>query len=221
MIDYTVRYTKSYWLSIKVKNTGEVIVYCNREHSKKYVEEFVKECENEIKEMVRKQCSTHKPLSYGDKVLYLGKEYEIKRGTKKTAFDKDCVYIASEKKIATELALLYKKEAEVIIGGLIRDKAAEMNLNFEFYKITSAERIWGCCKTSSSGVGSSKLYFSWRLLSAPLDVIEYVVVHELAHIKIPNHNQEFWDFVSIYIPDYYKKHDCYESINNKVRFYCL
>lgn len=221
MIDYTLKYTKSCWLSIKVKNTGEVVVYCNRQHSEKYVQEFISKHENEIVEIVKKQCETHKPLLYGDRVLYLGKEYEIKRRAGRISFDKDSVYIDPSKKITSELASLYKKEANNIIGNLIKRKSAEMNLNYECFKITSAEKIWGCCKTSRRGIGLSKLYFSWRLISAPISVIEYVVVHELAHIQIQNHEQEFWDFVSQYVPDYRKKHECYEAINNKVQFYCL
>ena len=63
-------------------------------------------------------------------------------------------------------------------------------------KITSAKKRWGSC--SSRG----NLNFSWRLVLAPLPVIDYVVVHELAHIIHRNHSKRFWALVKKLYPNY-------------------
>ena len=62
--------------------------------------------------------------------------------------------------------------------------------------VRSQKHLWGSC--SSDGV----LRFNWRLVMAPPPVIDYVVVHELCHIKHPHHQKPFWDAVAAVLPDY-------------------
>lgn len=63
-------------------------------------------------------------------------------------------------------------------------------------KITSAQKRWGSCS------GKNSLCFSWRLMLLSPEAIDYVVVHELAHIRHHNHSREFWAFVREILPDY-------------------
>ena len=71
-----------------------------------------------------------------------------------------------------------------------------MNVNATSIRIGNAKSYWGCCS------GNNGLTFSWRLMQASDDVIDYVVVHELAHIKEHNHSKKFWEEVKKVIPDY-------------------
>lgn len=63
-------------------------------------------------------------------------------------------------------------------------------------KITSARTRFGSCS------GKNSLCFSWRLMLYPAEAIDYVVVHELAHIRHHNHSRDFWAFVASAMPDY-------------------
>lgn len=63
-------------------------------------------------------------------------------------------------------------------------------------KITSARKRYGSCS------GKNSLCFSLYLMQSPMDSIEYVVVHELCHIKHHNHGKAFWALVEQYLPDY-------------------
>ena len=63
-------------------------------------------------------------------------------------------------------------------------------------KITSARTRFGSCS------GKNSLCFSWRLMGYPEAAVDYVVVHELAHITHKNHGPRFWVLVERYIPDY-------------------
>jgi len=63
-------------------------------------------------------------------------------------------------------------------------------------KIGNARSYWGCCS------GSNRIIFSWRLMQASDDIIDYVVVHELTHIKEHNHSGKFWKEVEKVLPDY-------------------
>ena len=62
--------------------------------------------------------------------------------------------------------------------------------------ITSARTRWGSCSTRGS------VSFTWRLIMAPLAVVDYVILHELAHTQIPNHSRHFWDRMGQLLPDY-------------------
>lgn len=63
-------------------------------------------------------------------------------------------------------------------------------------KITSAEKRFGSCNAKNS------ICYSWRLMQYPAEAIDYVVVHELAHIKHKNHGKEFYRLIENFLPDY-------------------
>ena len=90
----------------------------------------------------------------------------------------------------------YKKQARKIILGRIAYYAPSMGVSPAIVRIGSAKRSWGSC--TSAG----KLSFSWRLMLAGPDEIDYVVVHELAHLKQLNHSKAFWEIVAAVLPDH-------------------
>ena len=63
-------------------------------------------------------------------------------------------------------------------------------------KISSAQKRFGSCSAQNA------LNFSYRLMMYPVDAIDYVVVHELAHIKHHNHSRDFYNLIKKYMPDY-------------------
>ncbi len=65
--------------------------------------------------------------------------------------------------------------------------------------IRNQEKRWGSC--SHSGV----LRFNWKVIMAPLSVVDYVIAHELCHLLIKNHSEKFWSKLSSIVPDYKKK----------------
>lgn len=71
-----------------------------------------------------------------------------------------------------------------------------MNVSPTGTKITSAITRWGSCS------GKNNLCFSYRLMLLPDDIIDYIVVHELAHIRVKNHSSKFYLEVMKYMPDY-------------------
>jgi len=63
-------------------------------------------------------------------------------------------------------------------------------------RISSARTRWGSCSTRGT------LSFTWRLILAPQDVVDYVVVHELCHLRELNHSKNYWALVEEIMPDY-------------------
>jgi len=77
--------------------------------------------------------------------------------------------------------------------------AEKMGLYPTGVKITSARSRFGSCS------GRNSICFSWRLMEYPEEAIDYVVVHELAHIAEKNHGPAFWSLVGKYMPDYIER----------------
>jgi predicted metal-dependent hydrolase len=144
-------------------------------------------------------------VNYGNRVPYRGKEW-IVGGVpgRKVFFDnafcvpvhltpeqikRACVqiYRLLAKRDLSEKAAEYAAKMSVALGGDFRPTSI---------KINGAKTRWGSCSAKKS------LNFSWRLMMAEDDVIDYVVVHELAHIKEMNHSPKFWAVVAIILPDY-------------------
>jgi predicted metal-dependent hydrolase len=74
-------------------------------------------------------------------------------------------------------------------------RGREMNLAPRRIGVRNQRRRWGSCS------GHGALSFNWRLIMAPPEVLDYVVVHELAHLAHPNHSRAFWDLVRRHYPD--------------------
>lgn len=73
-----------------------------------------------------------------------------------------------------------------------------LNLGYNKVMISDLKYRWGSCTPKNN------LNFNWRLIKAPMFVIEYVIVHELAHFLESNHTLRFWNIVSVQVPHYQK-----------------
>ncbi|MBU0580228.1 MAG: M48 family metallopeptidase [Candidatus Margulisbacteria bacterium] len=139
----------------------------------------------------------------GEKFLFLGKEFALSvvEGLRTPlTFDNGFLLSAEYSKQAKETFIQwYKAEAYKIFNSRTVQLAAAYDLSCQKVKINSARTRWGSC-TSRGNIN-----FSWRLIMAPLNVIDYVIVHELAHLKHKNHRKHFWQMVKKICPEF-KKH---------------
>lgn len=90
----------------------------------------------------------------------------------------------------------YKDQAERTIAVRLARYATMTGLQYENASLSNAKRRWG------SASGNGRLRFNWRLIMAPLEVIDYVVVHELMHLVERNHSRAFWERVREVMPEY-------------------
>ena len=95
----------------------------------------------------------------------------------------------------------YKEQAVRTIRDRLQFYSQTMRLSPRRERISSARHQWGGCSSRNT------LSFSWRLMMAPLSVIDYIVVHELGHIKEKNHSPRFWKIVETTLPDYRTRRD--------------
>lgn len=89
-----------------------------------------------------------------------------------------------------------KIQANILLNDRVKHFEKIMNLCANGVKITSAEKRWGSCS------GKNSLCFSYKLALLPVELVDYVVVHELAHILEKNHSNKFYAIIEKYMPDY-------------------
>lgn len=95
-----------------------------------------------------------------------------------------------------DLDKFYKEEAKKIILPIVEKYSHIMKLYPTEIKFRKNKRTWGSCNYKNG------LNFNTLLVKFPMEAIEYVVVHELAHIKQKNHSAKFWNIVRNFCPDY-------------------
>ena len=91
------------------------------------------------------------------------------------------------------------RRAKEILPPKVRHYAALMGVQPARITITSARTRFGSCS------GKNALSFSWRLMDYPEEAIDYVVVHELAHIRHHDHSRAFYDFIASVMPDHQRR----------------
>ncbi len=89
-----------------------------------------------------------------------------------------------------------RSQARTVIGDAVKRQSARMHARPASLTIRDQRTRWGSCSTSGT------LSFNWRLVMAPPEVMEYVVIHELAHLFHHNHSKDFWALVAAYAPGF-------------------
>lgn len=146
----------------------------------------------------------------GETVYLLGKQYKMKiiPSTKNTIAVKGKYfeinirenYIENKKYIRRVYDKWLKEYAEQILGNLIVRYQAilkKYNIKIPKLEIRQMKTRWGSCIPACN-----KVIFNLNLIKTPMCCIEYVVLHELAHFKYQNHSKNFYNFITIFMPDW-------------------
>ena len=145
------------------------------------------------------------PLLERSTIKYLGRDYQVvidvgERHWPPVVIEDDVIVVRCVKAELAEgiLERWYRRQAKAVISGAIELYKGHMGVNYESLSIKDQKTRWGSC--SSKG----NLNFSWRLILAPKYALDYVVVHELAHLREMNHSEKFWKIVGTYYSEYQK-----------------
>lgn len=141
-------------------------------------------------------------------LYFLGESYPIhliQHDTKRTKliFDETSfiLYYHSydEKNFQKHIDHFYKEEAKHRIPSFVDRWSEKMKLSYNTVSFRKTKRQWGSCSAKND------LSFNTMMMKLPLGIIEYIIVHELAHIKHKHHQKAFWHLVEAYLPTY-KQH---------------
>ena len=190
-------------IALVIDFDGSLIVRAPLRTSRAIIEQLVFEKTDwiqERQEWIRQRSGAPHHFEEGEHFYYLGKAYPLQYANHihLPLFLSDKFHLNKPLQTHAKNVFLawYRDQACQIIGERTFILAKHHYLVYKQIRITSARTRWGSC--SSSGT----LNFSWRLVMAPLEVIDYVIAHELAHLKIPNHSIDFWKFVAQLSPEY-------------------
>lgn len=146
--------------------------------------------------------------------LYLGKEYILHIGnhTKIALYENRLLFpqvllFRLEKEITT----WYLQQARKVIGNQVTFYAKEMKTTYASLKFSDTTSQWGSCSRDNN------LQFSWRLIMAPLLVLNYVVIHELTHTLEKNHSSNFWSKVRFHNPSYKQQIKWLQKYGNSLK----
>ena len=138
----------------------------------------------------------------GERLPYLGSEIvvcrcapERKRAT--VDLDGDVLHVSSgEGRVRDAVVCWYRSRAAVVFGEAVARWSAACGLAPRSVLVRDQKHRWGSCGPDGT------IRLNWRLVMAEQRVIEYVVVHELAHLRHKNHGPEFWAEVAGLVPDH-------------------
>jgi predicted metal-dependent hydrolase len=194
-------------ISIHITPVGDLVVKAPRLIPvfliNRFVSNHLKWIEKHLEKFKVNPTVRNKKYTEGEKYLYLGKEYPLHLGEYKEISVTSVLNFPKhlEFRIQKELLDWYLKQARLKITERVKYFSALMEAEYKEILFSDTRSKWGSCSRDNS------LQFCWRLIMAPILVIDYVVVHELTHIFEKNHSDDFWRKVRRYKPAYkqYKK----------------
>ncbi len=139
----------------------------------------------------------------GAQLPYLGKTVTIALGAGALAFDTETLRLSLPLPVQADMQQIkdrvqgwLQNEAKRIFGERLVVYAEKLGVTYSMVALSSAATRWGSC--SSDG----KIRLNWRLIHFPMSIIDYVVAHELSHLREMNHSPAFWQTVESIFPEF-------------------
>lgn len=198
-------------VSITITKKAEIIVRAPSHICDRVINEIVRKKSSWInKKLATFKPANEKKFTNGEFFLFLGKEYCLINDEQSDLPDIHMnipriegtdIVIHSPLPSETKEVMIswYKKQAASIIPERCFFISKKTGITFSTIKISDAKKRWGSCGLRGS------LNFAWRLVMCPMEIIDYVIIHELVHIEIRNHSRMFWKKVESFMPDYREK----------------
>ena len=164
----------------------------------------------------------------GEAFPYLGRHYRLKVIRSASEKEGQCNLISgrfmveidralnterSTRTVKKALITWFEKHAKEKIPERVELYAGQMGTWPERIQIKNHKRRWGSC--SHNGI----IRFNWKIIMAPMTIVDYVIVHELCHLNHPHHSAQFWQKVQTIIPDYAKRRDKLKEFSFQIRIF--
>lgn len=204
-VNYSIVYSNRKTMSIVIERDRSVVVRVPHNTSEDVI---TQEIEKRKRNILRKINHIQKyPLEKqtkefvsGESLLYLGKPYQlfvVDKPINGVIFDSKFIISKQNQKRAKQLFKdWYQNSATETIVPKAISIAKQIGVSYNKINILDLKYRWGSCTPKDN------IHFNWRLIKAPMNVIEYIIVHELTHLLEANHTPEFWNRVRTSLPRY-------------------
>ncbi len=167
--------TKRKSLSLKITNDGNLEIHAPLKMKTEDIEQFIKSKSNWINKQL-KEVERKKKFA----IQFDFQNFKYLLGTK------------SEK----EKNFSYKAYAQQVLPGIAEKISTNMDIKFKSYRTITSKRVWGTFSNKK------ELSINYKCVILPIQLITYIVIHELCHSKQMNHSPKFWKLVEGYCPKY-------------------
>jgi predicted metal-dependent hydrolase len=206
-LDYQIKYSHRKTLNISVERDRSIIVRAPKNLPLEKIEAIVQSKSSWIKDKInhpQKYPIDFKAKEFvsGESLLYLGRHYQlllVEEDFDGIIFNQRFTISKSNQQNANQLfKAWYLVKALEKIKPLARKYATNLGVEYNGCKTSEMKYRWGSCTPKNN------IIFNWRIIKAPMYVLEYLVAHELVHLIENNHTPEFWNILSIQVPNYEK-----------------
>lgn len=198
IINFNVQYGKGRKISLHIDSVGHITIKAPKDTNEEIIMSAVRQHGKMIMEKLQtiaeaQEAPKSREYQEEGKFLYLGKEYFLHELIKTGEL--------SEEELKKELKKFYFARCKKIVGERINSYQTELRVKAKTIDIVESITKWGSCNSDK------KLTFNYRLAMAPVEVIDYVIIHELCHLLHMNHDRSFWRRVGSIMPDYKEKQE--------------
>ena len=152
----------------------------------------------------------------GEKYLYLGRAYRLKvfrkenlkkpnlvfhRGKFNVEINSDLSEEEQKSIIRNQIRKWFLGKAETFLEKRVNILSNKTGIKSQDIKVREQQKRWGSCTKENV------LIFNWLIIMAPVPVIDYIIIHELCHLKYPNHSDKFWKEIAVFCPEFQKRRD--------------
>lgn len=196
VIEFNVQYGKGKKSSIHIDSFGRITLIVPKKTSEETIKSVVEHNGKIIVEKLQsleaaREAPNLKAYEDEGRFLYLGKYYALHELIETGDLN--------EEELRLKLKKFYFSSCKKIIGERIHSYQTQLRVKPKSIEIVESTTKWGSCSSDK------KLTFNYRLAMAPVEVIDYVIIHELCHLLHMNHDRSFWRKVGGLMPDYKEK----------------
>lgn len=180
-----------------------------------------------LKHWLEKQETLKRPVRYTDgaQFLYRGNTIELKiirhpRKMIRALLEGQVLMVHMPQDLPdndlvlnVQMALVswYKAQARKVLQDKLNKQSKQMQVAFQNFRLKEQKTRWGSCSSKKN------INLNWRIIMAPDEAIDYIIIHELAHLTHLNHSELFWQRVAMFMPDYAEWKQWFKDYGQELR----
>lgn len=208
-------------VTLKVKRDGSIHLTVPEAATDDYIERVIANKKEWIESQLKHfnenyEKPKEKEMVSGESFRYLGKSYRLKIVQSNKEYVRLYrgyieIYVKDKNNTNKKKELLkkwYQEKAKKKFAELVHEYEQIVKEEVNNIRVITMQTRWGSCNVESGNIN-----LNLELIKKPRYCIEYVILHELAHLKYPNHSKQFWDYMSVHMPNWEWRKNKLELIN--------